>query len=181
MRRISKRCAAALIAAGVWGAIGVPAAAQAPGENSPRAGPAPYPLQPGTMPARPQHVPPAALTAATKAAKPPPSEAQKQADAKAQADKQKQELAAAMERVAERWRERAQAQGWATHPAMPVAGAEASGQQARASGQPSGQSGDGAREAPMRSEKPGTAPSGEDVKQTPPTEAVQPAAPAASR
>jgi colicin import membrane protein len=102
---------------------------------------------------------------------PPPANAKPNdaaANAKAQADKEKQELAAAMDRVAERWRRRAAAQGWTMHPPTPVASAagfDASAQQSSASGQPGGRLGSAARDAPVRSEKRGTAPPSSDVKQ----------------
>jgi hypothetical protein len=109
---------------------------------------------------------------------PPPTRAQteaaaaKKAEADAEAEKAKRELAASMERIAERWRARAVANGWPTHPPTPVASPikalDAPAAQTSASGQPGGRRGSDAREAPKRSEKAGTAPPSEDVKKAPP-------------
>lgn len=93
---------------------------------------------------------------------------QTKADAAAKAEQEKQQLAAAMGRIGQRWRERAAIEGWPANqptPVEPVAGIEASNQQSSASGQPGGQLGEVARDAPVRSEKLGTAPPSEDVKQ----------------
>lgn len=94
------------------------------------------------------------------------AEAKKQ-QAAAQTKKEKQELADAMEKVTSRWRTRADAQGWETHPPVPIAqgaGFDASAAQSSPSGQPGGQLGSAAAAAPIRSEKAGTAPPSEDVK-----------------
>lgn len=71
----------------------------------------------------------------------------KKEQAAAQAAKEKEELAASMDKVAARWRSRAAANGWETHPPTPIAAAPAT-----------------AAAAPVRSEKSGTAPPSEDVK-----------------
>jgi hypothetical protein len=108
---------------------------------------------------------------------PPPTPEQQQAAAakKAQADalaeKEKQQLAASMDAVAARWREQAKSNGWPTHPPTPVAakqGLDAPAAQSSASGQPEGKLGSAAKEAPIKSEKHGTAPPSTDVKQAPP-------------
>jgi hypothetical protein len=107
------------------------------------------------------------------AALPPPTPAQQQAAAAkkakddAQAAEDKQKLAASMEQVTARWRQRAEANGWETHPPVAVdagKGIAASATQASASGQPGGKQGEAAKQAPVRSEKLGTAPPSEDVK-----------------
>jgi hypothetical protein len=109
---------------------------------------------------------------------PPPTPAQaeaaaaKKAQADAQAEKEKRELAASMEKIAERWRARAAANGWPTHAPTPVAAPvkalDAPATQKSASGQPGGRMGSAAQEAPIRSEKSGTAPPSEDVKKAAP-------------
>lgn len=76
------------------------------------------------------------------------AEAKKQ-QAAAQAEKEKQDLAASMEQVADRWRARAGERGWEVHPQVPAGG-----------GQPKA----AAPQVPVRSEKHGTAPASEDVK-----------------
>jgi hypothetical protein len=91
----------------------------------------------------------------------------KKQQAAAQAEKEKQELAASMDKVAERWRSRATTNGWETHPPTAVAavpGIKASEAQAGPSGQPGGRLGDAAANAPVRSEKQDTAPASTDVK-----------------
>ncbi|WP_334187942.1 hypothetical protein [Noviherbaspirillum sp.] len=91
----------------------------------------------------------------------------KKQQAAAQAEKEKQDLAASMDKVAERWRSRATANGWETHPPTAVAavpGIKASEAQAGPSGQPGGRVGDAAANAPVRSEKQDTAPASPDVK-----------------
>lgn len=109
------------------------------------------------------------------AALPAPTPAQAQAAAEkkakdeAQAEKDKQELAAAMDAVAARWRARAAQNGWQTYPPTPVAakqGFNASANQSGPSGQPEGRQG-AAAQAPIRSEKLGTAPPSADVKPDP--------------
>ncbi|HEV2609064.1 MAG TPA: hypothetical protein VGU61_02255 [Noviherbaspirillum sp.] len=91
----------------------------------------------------------------------------KKQQAAAKAEQEKQELAASMEKVAERWRSRAKANDWETYPPTPVAavpGIKASEAQAGPSGQPGGRLGDAAANAPVRSEKHDTAPPSPDVK-----------------
>lgn len=80
--------------------------------------------------------------------------AAKKEQAAAQTEKEKKELAASMEKVASRWRERAAVNGWETHP--PVS----------ATGQAPGGAGAAGNTAapPIRSEKAGTAPPSPDVK-----------------
>jgi hypothetical protein len=137
------------------------------------------------------------LLATAEAALPPPTPAQQQAAAakKAQADAQaaqdKAKLAASMEAVAGRWRSRAAAQGWATHPAVaiaapaavpgvatpgvatpgvatPVAAALSTSATGDASaGQTAGQQAQQAAATPVRSEKSGTAAPSNDVKKRP--------------
>lgn len=119
----------------------------------------------------------ATLSLAASAALPPPTPEQKaEADAKkakaaAQAEKDKQELSASMDAVTERWRKSAATRGWKTHPATPIASAskeqDKPAAQTSASGQPGGKLGEAAAQAPIRSEKAGTAPPSEDVKKTP--------------
>lgn len=102
--------------------------------------------------------------------------AKKKADAAAQAERDKQTLAESMERVSGYWRQRAQAQGWPVQPqtaVQPVAGINASTNQSSSSGQPGGKLGEAAKEAPIRSEKLGTAPPSEDVKKPAPPQAVR--------
>jgi hypothetical protein len=97
--------------------------------------------------------------------------AAKKAQADSQAEKDKQELAAAMDAVAKRWRARAAANGWPTRPPTPVAsiqGFNASANQSGPSGQPDGRQGSAALQAPIRSEKSGTASPSADVKQAAP-------------
>lgn len=84
--------------------------------------------------------------------------AAKEAKAKELAAKEKQQLEAAMDRIASRWRANAEARGWQTESgaATQTSGAAALGQtQTSAMGLPT----------VMRSEKLGTAPPSEDVKQ----------------
>jgi hypothetical protein len=93
--------------------------------------------------------------------------AAKKAQADAEAEKAKKDLAASMDAVASRWRERAGENGWKTYPAVstdPIQGMNASANQSSPSGQPSGQLGAAAKEAPVRSEKLGTAPASQDTK-----------------
>lgn len=117
-----------------------------------------------------------AAVAAAKLPPPTPEQAQaaaaKKAQAAAQAEKEKQELAASMAQIAARWRSRAAEQGWTVHaptPVEPVAGFKASETQSGASGQPGGRIGPAAQQeqAPIRSEKLGTAPPSADVKTRP--------------
>jgi uncharacterized protein YkwD len=106
---------------------------------------------------------------------PTPAQTQAAAARKAQAAeqdaKEKQELLAAMDAIAARWRAKAAAQGIKLHPPVAVA-AQASAiampsTQTSASGQPGGRMGPAAREAPVRSEKSGTAAPSKDVKKAP--------------
>lgn len=76
----------------------------------------------------------------------------KKEQAAAQAEKEKKELGASMEKIASRWRERAAANGWETHPPVSV------------TGQAPGGAGDATPAPPIRSEKAGTAPPSQDVK-----------------
>jgi len=119
----------------------------------------------------------AGLTNVASAKLPPPTPAQQQAQAakkaadEAQAEQDKQKLAASMDAVVARWRARAAANGWPTHPPLPVApiaGFNASASQSSRSGQPDGRLGAAAAQAPVRSEKSGTAPPSSDVKQAAP-------------
>ncbi|WP_151636134.1 hypothetical protein [Noviherbaspirillum aerium] len=79
--------------------------------------------------------------------------AAKKEQAAAQAEKEKKELAASMENVASRWRERANANGWETHPQVSTTGQA-----------PGGAGGNTAATPAIRSEKAGTAPPSADVK-----------------
>lgn len=113
----------------------------------------------------------ASIPATAKLPEPTPEQAQAAAEKKkqaaAQAEKEKAELAKSMDNIADRWRKRAAENGWETSPATPVAavpGIEASGKQSSPSGQPGGRLGSAAAEAPVRSEKQGTAPPSPDVK-----------------
>lgn len=124
----------------------------------------------------------AALVAtATLAALPAPTPQQqaqaaaKAAQAASAAAVEKQQLEAAMDRLSQRWRQRAAAQGWQAHPPTPVAaattGAGGSGNaQVPGQGNPHSAPGTPAAGAasapalPIRSEKLGTAPPSEDVK-----------------
>lgn len=78
--------------------------------------------------------------------------AAKKEQAAAQAEKEKKDLAASMERIASRWRERATANGWETH------------SQVSTTGQAPGGAGNPAPAAPIRSEKAGNAPPSSDIK-----------------
>lgn len=123
------------------------------------------------------------------AALPAPTPAQQQAAAakKAQADAQaahdKALLSASMESISARWRTRAAAQGWSTHPPVAIAAAgsgtaAATGAPAEGrapAGQPDGKLTPAGAAAPMRSEKQGTAPPSADVKAGP-TKAEPPGA-----
>jgi hypothetical protein len=107
-------------------------------------------------------VPPAASAPASA-----PDPAAAKAKAEAQAALEKQKLAESMETVASHWRKQAAAKGWEAHPQVPVAAAKGIGEsaaQSGASGQPGGRMGAAAAEAPIRSEKAGTAPPSKDAK-----------------
>ena len=71
-------------------------------------------------------------------------------DTKSEVDREKRDLAAAMDRIAARWRDRAQQQGLKTHPPVTEQSVSA----------PSGH----VPPLPIRSEKLGTAPPSEDAK-----------------
>jgi type II secretory pathway pseudopilin PulG len=93
--------------------------------------------------------------------------AAKKQQAAAQAEKEKQQLATTMDEIASRWRGSAQKNGWPMNQPTPVS-AEAvsnpSAGQAPPSAQPGGRLGAAAADMPVRSEKQGTAPPSEDVK-----------------
>ncbi|HWP18955.1 MAG TPA: hypothetical protein VNO84_07490 [Burkholderiaceae bacterium] len=131
---------------------------------------APPPAGDGNVVSTPRSTPPQSATAPAPAPAPAASAAAPPAPAdtqQSQAEREKQQLVAAMDRVAARWRERAASEGWQAHPPVPVAGVAgitASQKQSSASGQPGGRLGPAAAAAPVRSEKHGTAPPSEDVK-----------------
>jgi hypothetical protein len=107
----------------------------------------------------------AAVTKAAPGAAPDPAAAK--AKAEAQAALEKQQLAESMEKVSAYWRKQAAANRWETHPPVPVAAAQgfdASATQSSASGQPGGRQGAAAAQAPIRSEKAGTAQPSKDAK-----------------
>jgi hypothetical protein len=113
------------------------------------------------------------VCASAAAALPPPTPEQEQAaaakkaEADALAEKEKQQLAESMDAIAIRWRERAKSNGWPTHPPTPVAtkqALDAPAFQSSSSGQPGGKPGKAAQQAPIRSEKHGTAPPSSDPK-----------------
>lgn len=93
-----------------------------------------------------------------------PAEAQaaaaKKAEADAQAAKAKQELAVSIDYVTAQWRRRAATMGWKVNSPAPVtpAGLTQPAAQSSASGQPGGQLGAAAKQAPKPSAKAGTAP-----------------------
>lgn len=110
--------------------------------------------------------PPSAGTAASASA--PQSEADRKAAEAARAEREKQQLAAAMDRIAERWQQQAAGAGRKAAAPTPVdaqQGFEQSERQSSPSGQPEGELSPRAAEHPIRSEKRGTAPPSEDVKQ----------------
>lgn len=127
------------------------------------------------LPSRLKHVFMIAVYISTMAANaalpaPTPEEAKAAAEKKAQtetqAEKDKQALAASMDALASRWRERAKANGWQTYPPTPVSavqGFNASATQSSPSGQPQGRQG-AAAQLPIRSEKHRTAAPSADVK-----------------
>jgi hypothetical protein len=104
--------------------------------------------------------------------KPAPTPAQQEAAAakKAKADEQaakdKANLAASMDAITARYRTRAAAEGWKTHPPVAIA---AAGTPSAASGgaQPNGKLTASDLAAPVQSEKHGTAPPSTDVKAGP--------------
>lgn len=119
----------------------------------------------------------AVMAGAVFAKLPPPTPAQaqaaaeKKAQAAAQAEKDKQALAASMDAVTARWRANASSHGKKVNPPTPVAAPAAAigtpAAQSSASGQPGGRLGSAAQEAPVKSEKSGTAPPSENVKKKP--------------
>lgn len=98
--------------------------------------------------------------------------ATKAAAAASAAAVEKQQLEAAMNNVAQHWRQRAASQGWKVNPPTPVATAATTaggsgGAQVPGQGNPhsaAGPSGGSGSAPPIRSEKLGTAPASEDVK-----------------
>lgn len=108
---------------------------------------------------------------------PPPTPAQVQAQAAkkaiadAQAEKDKQILLAKMDALASGWRGKAGTNGWKlnepTALPAPVAAVTAPATQSGSSGQPGGKMGEVAKQAPMTSEKSGTAAPSADVKPAP--------------
>ncbi|WP_036168174.1 hypothetical protein [Massilia sp. 9096] len=121
---------------------------------------------------------------AAHAALPPKTPAQQQAAAEkkvkddAQAAKDKQSLSDSMDAIAARYRVRAKAQGWTTHPAVAIAAAPAkpaagaggitsAANNEGPAGQPNGKLTEAGANAPKTSEKFGTAPASADVKAGP--------------
>lgn len=88
----------------------------------------------------------------------------KKADAAAQAERDKKTLAESIERVSGHWRQRAQSQGWTVHPQVAVQQPPGTPPPAAATPQ---------QPSVIRSEKHGTAPPSEDVKQPPHPQAVR--------
>jgi hypothetical protein len=128
------------------------------------------PAQRGANPGAPAHQGAGATAAAPAASAAPPADAASQ-----EAARQKQALDVAMARVSERWRARAAVQGWLMHPPTAVdaqAGFADSQHQSGPSGQPGGRLGSVAQQAPLRSEKSGTAAPSADVKQPQPASGV---------
>ncbi len=119
----------------------------------------------------------AAWTGMAAASLPPPTPAQAQAQAAkkaaadAQAEKDKQLLLAKMDAVAAAWRAKAGAKGWKlngpTALAAPAAAVTAAATLAGSNGQPNGKLGAAAAQAPVTSEKSGTAAPSADVKPAP--------------
>lgn len=93
---------------------------------------------------------------------------QKKRDAAAQAEQEKQKLAAAMDGMAERWRTRAKANGWTVYPpvaiAAPAGAAPAPSPSSTSQASPAAGQGALPPQGPIRSEKFGTAPASEDIK-----------------
>ncbi|MBZ2205727.1 hypothetical protein [Massilia soli] len=108
---------------------------------------------------------------------PPPTPAQaqlaaeKKAKAQAAAEKDKQALLASMDALTARWRGRAATEGWELNPpvavAAPLPALAQPNTQTSAAGQPGGVMGPAAKDAPLTSEKSGTAAPSEDVKTRP--------------
>jgi hypothetical protein len=134
----------------------------------------------GTTPAAPPGTSAAANAAATagaSAASAPAAANAPAVPAMSDAERQARSLAASMDAVAARWRARAGSQGWpvnAATPVDPLAGFQASANQASPSGQPQGTLSPAAAQMPVRSEKLGTAPPSPDIKTgaKPPTDPV---------
>jgi hypothetical protein len=121
-------------------------------------------------------------TAAAKLPAPTPEQQQaaaaKKAQAAAQQEKEKQQLSESMDKVSERWRDRAAKEGWKTHAPTPIAtpaaapaqGAPTQAAQAAPGQSAAAQPGSATTATPaptmppIRSEKFGTAPPSEDVK-----------------
>jgi uncharacterized protein YoaH (UPF0181 family) len=100
--------------------------------------------------------------------------AEKKAASDARAAKEKKQLADAMDRIAKQWRAKASTEGWKTQPPTSVEaipGFAASETQSGPSGQPGGRQSKVEAEAPIRSEKAGTAPPSPDVKAAPRSDA----------
>jgi hypothetical protein len=100
---------------------------------------------------------------------------QKKRDAAALAEQEKQKLAASMESVATRWRSRAKENGWTAYPPVAIAApapspaaapvsAAASVHAAQSTSASASAPASPSQPAPLRSEKLGTAPASEDVK-----------------
>lgn len=99
-------------------------------------------------------------------------QAAKKATADAQAEKDKQLLVAKMDAISAAWRGKAGEKGWTVNaptalPAAQVAAVTAPANQAGSSGQPNGRMGAAAAQAPITSEKSGTAAPSADVKPAP--------------
>jgi hypothetical protein len=119
----------------------------------------------------------AASSGAALATLPPPSPAQveqqkaKKAIADAQAEKDKQALLAKMDELTANWRGKAGAKGWPVNPPTPlpapVAALTAPALQSAPSGQPDGKLTATGAQAPMTSEKAGTAAPSADTKTAP--------------
>ncbi len=119
----------------------------------------------------------AAWTGMAAASLPPPTPAQAQAQAAkkaaadAQAEKDKLLLLAKMDAVTAAWRAKAGAKGWKVNAATalpaPVAALTAAATQSGSNAQPNGKMGAVAAQAPMTSEKSGTAAPSADIKPAP--------------
>ncbi len=119
----------------------------------------------------------AATSGAVLAGLPPPTPAQveqqkaKKAIADAQAEKDKQALLAKMDELSTGWRGKASAKGWTVNAPTPLAAqaqaVTAPALQSAPSGQPNGQLTATGAQAPITSEKSGTAPPSADVKPAP--------------
>ena len=108
---------------------------------------------------------------------PPPTQlqaqlaAEKKAQAQAAAEKDRQALLASMDALAARWRSRAATEGWELNPpvtvAAPMPALMQPNTQTSSAGQPGGVMGAAAKDAPVTSEKTGTAAPSADVKSRP--------------